>query len=103
MQKYKKFSYFCKKLQLLITSSLYFGFLIRILNTSFIFSYNVVGGIYEKSGKGVNGVYNQDFNRNTMLIEIGGVDSNLNSVFNSTEIIAKSLYYIFGDLNEKVS
>lgn len=60
-------------------------------------------GIYEKSGKGVNGVYNQDFNRNTMLIEIGGVDSNLNSVFNSTEIIAKSLYYVIGEKNEKVS
>lgn len=59
-------------------------------------------GIYEKSGKGVNGVYNQDFNSNTMLIEIGGVDSNLNSVFNSTEIIAKCLYDIIGDLNEKV-
>lgn len=58
-------------------------------------------GIYEKSGKGVNGVYNQDFHKNTMLIEIGGVDSNLNSVFNSTEIIAKCLYDIIGDLNEK--
>ena len=59
-------------------------------------------GIYKKSGKGVNGVYNQDFRKNTMLIEIGGVDSNLNSVFNSTEIIAKCLYDIIGDLDEKV-
>ena len=58
-------------------------------------------GIYEKSGKDVNGVYNQDFHRNTMLIEIGGVDSNLNSVFNSTEIIAKCLYDIIGDFDEK--
>lgn len=58
-------------------------------------------GIYEKSGKGVNGVYNQDFHKNTMLIEIGGVDSNLNSVFNSTEIIAKCLYDVIGDYNEK--
>lgn len=59
-------------------------------------------GIYEKSGKGVNGVYNQDFHKNTMLIEIGGVDSNLNSVFNSTEIIAKCLYDIIGDMDEKI-
>lgn len=60
-------------------------------------------GIYEKGGQGVNGVYNQDFHPNTLLIEIGGVDSNLNSVFNSTEIIAKALYYVIGDINEKVS
>jgi len=60
-------------------------------------------GIFEKSGKGVNGVYNQDFHKNTMLIEIGGVDSNLNSVFNSTEIIAKCLYDIIGDQDEKVN
>ena len=58
-------------------------------------------GIYEKSGKGVNGVYNQDFHKNVMLIEIGGVDSNLNSVFNSTEIIARALYDVIGDLNEE--
>lgn len=59
-------------------------------------------GIYEKSGAGVNGVYNQDFHPNTILIEIGGVDSNLTSVFNSTEIIAEALYYVSGDQNEKV-
>lgn len=54
-------------------------------------------GIYEKSGVGVNGVYNQDFHANVMLIEIGGVDSNLTSVFNSTEIIAEALYSVIGD------
>lgn len=58
-------------------------------------------GIYEKSGSGVNGVYNQDFHPNTMLIEIGGVDSNLNSVFNSTEIIAEALYSVIGDKIEE--
>ena len=58
-------------------------------------------GIYEKKGSGVNGVYNQDFHPNTILIEIGGVDNNMESVVNSTEIIAESLYYIIGDENEK--
>lgn len=58
-------------------------------------------GIYEKKGSGVNGVYNQDFHPNTILIEIGGVDNNMESVVNSTEIIAEALYYIIGDENEK--
>lgn len=60
-------------------------------------------GIYEKSGSGVNGVYNQDFHKNTLLIEVGGVDSNLVSVANSTEILAKTLYYVIGEYDEKVS
>ena len=59
-------------------------------------------GIYEKSGQGVNGVYNQDFNKNVMLIEIGGINNDLTSVFNSTEIIAEALYYCLGDKNEEV-
>lgn len=54
-------------------------------------------GIYKKSGSNVNGVYNQDFHPNTILIEIGGIDSNLESVYNSTEIIAEALYSIIGD------
>ena len=49
----------------------------------------------------MDGVYNQDFHENTILIEIGGVDNNMESVVNSTEIIAKALYYIIGDNNEK--
>lgn len=49
-------------------------------------------GIYEKQGKGVNGVYNQDFNKNTMLIEIGGVDNSIDEVANSVKIIAEALY-----------
>lgn len=49
-------------------------------------------GIYEKQGSGVNGVYNQDFNRNTMLIEVGGVDNTIDEVSNSIKIIANSLY-----------
>ncbi len=58
-------------------------------------------GIYEKKGAGVNGVYNQDFDKNTMLVEIGGVDNNLEQVNSSTEILAKILYdYIGDDKNE---
>lgn len=49
-------------------------------------------GIYEKKGSGVNGVYNQDFNKNTMLIEIGGVDNTIEEVSNSVKAIANALY-----------
>lgn len=49
-------------------------------------------GIYEKQGSGVNGVYNQDFSSNTMLIEVGGVDNTIDEVSNSIKVIANSLY-----------
>lgn len=40
-------------------------------------------GIYKKGGEGVNGIYNQDFSNRTILIEIGGYESNLTEVLNS--------------------
>ena len=48
-------------------------------------------GIYKKQGKGVNGVYNQDFNPNTILIEIGGQDNTIDEVFNTCEAISEVL------------
>lgn len=56
-------------------------------------------GIYKKSGKGVNGVYNQDFHKNTILIEVGGYENSIDEVNNSLEIIADvlSLYMKEGD------
>ena len=61
---------------------------------------NLSRGIYEKKGSGVNGVYNQDFHKNTILIEVGGIDNNYDEVLNSTEIITKALYHIIGEENE---
>ena len=40
-------------------------------------------GIYKKGGPGVNGVYNQDFNKYTILIEIGGYENTTNEVLNT--------------------
>ena len=40
-------------------------------------------GIYKKSGVGVNGVYNQDFSPNTILVEIGGYQNTTSEVLNS--------------------
>lgn len=59
-------------------------------------------GIYKKKGKGVNGVYNQDFNPNTILIEVGGVDNTIDEVYNTCEAISTILIkYIKGDSNEE--
>lgn len=40
-------------------------------------------GIYKKSGPGVNGIYNQDFSPNTILLEIGGYQNTPTEVMNS--------------------
>lgn len=50
-------------------------------------------GIYKKSGKGVNGIYNQDHSKYVFLFEIGGVENNISEVNNSmkalTEVLVK--------------
>ena len=48
-------------------------------------------GIMKKSGKGVNGVYNQDFDPNTVLIEMGGQYNNITEVNNSLKVLSKIL------------
>ena len=56
-------------------------------------------GIYKKQGKGVNGVYNQDFSSNVFLIEIGGEENTYEEVENTIDVIAEMLnYYIGGKL-----
>lgn len=45
---------------------------------------NLSKGIYQKEGSGVNGVYNQDNSKTTILIEIGGVENTTDEVLNST-------------------
>ena len=58
-------------------------------------------GIYKKEGQGVDGIYNQDISPNIMLIEVGGVDNNIDEVLNTTEALANILFkYITGDKNE---
>lgn len=56
-------------------------------------------GIYKKSGPGVNGVYNQDFSINCILIEVGGEENTFEEVNNTIEVIAKMLNeYIKGQI-----
>lgn len=55
-------------------------------------------GVYKKSGSGVNGIYNQDFNSNTILIELGGQYNNIIEVNNTLKVLASILYeYIMED------
>ncbi len=59
----------------------------------------ITRGIYKKEGKGVNGVYNQDFDQNTILFEVGGPENTIQEVLNSADAIATVLAeYIEGDI-----
>ena len=49
-------------------------------------------GIYLKEGTGVNGIYNQDFSPNTILIELGGPENTIDEVANTIDILAKIIY-----------
>lgn len=62
---------------------------------------NLSRGVLKKEGPTVDGVYNQDLSSNSMLIEVGGVENNIEEVFNTIEAISIVLKkYIEGDLNE---
>lgn len=50
-------------------------------------------GIYKKEGPGVDGIYNQDISPSSVLIELGGIDNNIDEVLNTTEAISNILYY----------
>lgn len=49
-------------------------------------------GIMKKQGKGVNGIYNQDFDDNVFLIEVGGQYNNIEEVKNTIELLADVIF-----------
>ena len=55
-------------------------------------------GIYKKSGKGVDGIYNQDVDKNCILIEIGGVDNTIEEVYNTLEVLSNVLTKFVGEV-----
>ena len=73
------------------------------LNTIFNKYYpSLSRGVITKSGKGVNGIYNQDFDQNTILIEIGGQYNTVDEVNNTISAFSDILFkYIKGETNEK--
>ncbi len=66
------------------------------------FDKTLVRGILKKSGAGVNGIYNQDFNPNAILIEVGGQYNSISEVNNTLQVLAKVIgQYIKEDLNSE--
>lgn len=45
-------------------------------------------GILKKGGNGVNGIYNQDLSSNSMLIELGGIENDINEVLNTLDALS---------------
>jgi len=54
-------------------------------------------GIYKKGGSGVNGVYNQDFSPNTILIEIGGYENTTTEILNSSLAFARCFLEVINE------
>ena len=52
---------------------------------------NLSKGIYKKQGKGVNGVYNEDFSRYVFLIEVGSKYSTKDEVVNTIAVLKESI------------
>ena len=48
-------------------------------------------GVLKKSWEGVDGIYNQDVNENVILIEIGGIDNNIEEVLNTINALCDIL------------
>lgn len=57
-------------------------------------------GILKKEGKNVDGIYNQDISPYVALIEVGGVDNNINEVLNTINAISE-VFSIYIDKYEK--
>ncbi|MGL4818368.1 MAG: stage II sporulation protein P, partial [Bacilli bacterium] len=47
-------------------------------------------GVTIKKGPGVNGVYNQDLSPRGIIVEVGGIDSTKEELFNSTDALAEA-------------
>ncbi len=52
---------------------------------------NISRGIMKKGGNGVNGIYNQDFSANTILIELGGQYNKISEVNNTINVLSLAL------------
>lgn len=59
-------------------------------------------GVLTKEGAGSNGVYNQDFLENSLLIEFGGYENTLEELYNSSDVFAEIFSSYYWDA-EKVS
>lgn len=58
---------------------------------------NISKGILEKSGYGVNGIYNQDIAQNVILMEVGGNENTKEEVNNTLDIISNVIKEILDE------
>lgn len=54
-------------------------------------------GILKKEGPNVDGIYNQDISENTMLIELGGHENNINEVMNTINVLSEIITKYIGE------
>ncbi|MRX71326.1 stage II sporulation protein P [Bacillus lacus] len=59
-------------------------------------------GVIKKKGAGTNGIFNQDLSASAMLLEVGGVDNNLEELKNTSAAIAEVISQYYWDA-EKVN
>ncbi|SFP20306.1 stage II sporulation protein P [Salibacterium halotolerans] len=57
-------------------------------------------GVLTKGGGGVNGRYNQDLSKQSVLIEIGGVENTLEETYRTTEALAEVISSYHKDTNK---
>ena len=70
----------------------------RINNISNKYYPGLSKGILKKEGEGVDGIYNQDVDKNCILIEIGGVDNTIEEVYNTLEVLSNVLTKFVGEV-----
>ncbi|PAV29009.1 stage II sporulation protein P [Virgibacillus profundi] len=58
-------------------------------------------GVYPKQGPGMDGVYNQDLSENSLVLEFGGVENNLEELYRSADAFADVFSELYWDA-EKV-
>ena len=58
---------------------------------------NLSKGIYKKGGQGVNGVYNQDFSKYLILVEMGGYQNTPIEVLNSSLALAECFMEVINE------
>ena len=73
--------------------------IVQYLNNKLNENYSGISrGILKKNNVGANGIYNQDLNSNVILIELGGIDNNIDEINNTLDILSK----VIGEyINEK--
>lgn len=72
-------------------------FALQISNTMNEKVEGISKGILEKGGAGNNGIYNQDFDSKTILIEVGSSYNYITEVSKTMEVLAESIALVVGD------